>query len=83
MPILTFWVVTPSGASARADLPSRKGLFGVFRTQKRRVEKLSTKCGKLQRRPAPGNGLRRAGRLPRQIAIQRRRARPACKGFEI
>ena len=47
MPILTFGGLAPSGASARAVLTFRKGLFGVFRAQKRRVEKLSTKCGKL------------------------------------
>jgi len=30
MPILTFWVLTPSGASARADLACRKGFLGWY-----------------------------------------------------
>jgi hypothetical protein len=30
MPILTFWVWTPSGASARADLALRKGFLGWY-----------------------------------------------------
>jgi len=47
MPILTFGGVTPSGASARAVLPSRKGLLVCFGRKKGHVEKLSTKCGKL------------------------------------
>ena len=34
MPILTFWGVTPSGASARADLASRKGKKGAFSGRK-------------------------------------------------
>ena len=34
MPILTFWGVTPSGASARAVLPLRKGKKGAFRRRK-------------------------------------------------
>jgi len=40
MPILTFWGVTPSGASARADLPLPKGHFGVVQGSK-------TACGKV------------------------------------
>jgi len=40
MPILTFWVRTPSGASARADLALRKGHFGVVQGSK-------TACGKV------------------------------------
>jgi hypothetical protein len=40
MPILTFWGVTPSGASARAVLPLRKGLLGVVQGSKR-------PCGKV------------------------------------
>jgi len=40
MPILTFWGVTPSGASARAVLPLRKGHFGVLQGSK-------TACGKV------------------------------------
>jgi len=47
MPILTFGGVTPSGASARAVLGFRKVKKRVFGGPKCRVEKLSTKCGKL------------------------------------
>ena len=42
MPILTFWGVTPSGASARADFAFRKGKKGAFSGPPRRVQKLST-----------------------------------------
>ena len=44
MPILTFWVVTPSGASARADLGFRKGKKASLGGAKWRPEKLSTIC---------------------------------------
>jgi len=47
MPILTFGGGTPSGASARADLGFRKVKKRVFGGPKCRVQKLSTKCGKL------------------------------------
>ena len=46
MPILTFWGVTPSGASARADLPLRKGLLGVVQGSKRAWGKVIHKMGK-------------------------------------
>ena len=42
MPILTFGGVTPSGASARADLASRKGKKGAFSGAPGRFQKLST-----------------------------------------
>ena len=42
MPILTFWGVTPSGASARAVLAFRKGKKARFGGAKWRPEKLST-----------------------------------------
>jgi hypothetical protein len=34
MPILTFWLFTPSGASARADLTFPKGKKGAFSGRK-------------------------------------------------
>jgi hypothetical protein len=42
MPILTFWPVTPSGASARADFAFPKGKKARFGGAKWRPEKLST-----------------------------------------
>ena len=42
MPILTFWGVTPSGASARAVLAFPKGKKGAFSGAPGRVPKLST-----------------------------------------
>ncbi|MCX5675406.1 MAG: hypothetical protein NTX87_10410, partial [Planctomycetota bacterium] len=42
MPILTFWVVTPSGASAKAVFAFRKGKKAPFGGAKWRPEKLST-----------------------------------------
>ena len=42
MPILTFWPVTPSGASAKADFAFRKGKKGAFRGAKSPGQKLST-----------------------------------------
>ena len=42
MPILTFWGVTPSGASAKAVLAFRKGKKGAFSGAPGRVPKLST-----------------------------------------
>jgi hypothetical protein len=42
MPILTFWGVTPSGASARAVFAFRKGKKGAFSGAPERVPKLST-----------------------------------------
>jgi hypothetical protein len=42
MPILTFWGVTPSGASARAVFAFRKGKKTGFRGTKWRAQKLST-----------------------------------------
>ena len=47
MPILTFWGVNPSGASARADLACRKGKKGAFSGAPGRVPKLSTIGGRL------------------------------------
>ena len=42
MPILTFWGVTPSGASARAVFACPKGKKTGFRGPKWRAQKLST-----------------------------------------
>jgi len=42
MPILTFWVWTPSGASARAVLACPKGKKGAFSGAPEQVPKLST-----------------------------------------
>jgi hypothetical protein len=42
MPILTFWALPPSGASARADFASRKGKKGAFSGAPERFQKLST-----------------------------------------
>ena len=42
MPILTFWLFTPSGASAKAVLAFPKGKKARFRGAKWRPEKLST-----------------------------------------
>ena len=47
MPILTFWGVTPSGASARAVFAFRKGKKGAFSGAPERVQKLSTIGGRL------------------------------------
>jgi len=46
MPILTFWVSTPSGASARADLPLRKGHFAVVQGSKTACAKVIHKMWK-------------------------------------
>jgi len=54
MPILTFWGVTPSGASARADLPLRKGHFGVVQGSKRACGKVIHKINKGEQ--GTGNG---------------------------
>jgi len=45
MPILTFGVVTPSGASARAVLPLLKGHFGVVQGSKMACAKVIHKIG--------------------------------------
>ena len=42
MPILTFWGVTPSGASARAVLGVRRGQKGCFSSAQNAPKKLST-----------------------------------------
>jgi hypothetical protein len=55
MPILTFWGVTPSGASARAVFAFRKGKKARFGGAKWRPEKLSTKSTR------PGFGIRESG----------------------
>jgi len=46
MPILTFGGVTPSGASARADLTLRKGLLGVVQGSKMACGKVIHKMWK-------------------------------------
>jgi len=64
MPILTFWGVTPSGASARAVLACRKGKKARFGGAKWRPEKLSTICmaalGRARGSCAAGRETRRA-----------------------
>ena len=53
MPILTFWVVTPSGASARAVLGSLKGQKPVFRGSKMPCGKVIHKMWKTLAAPGP------------------------------
>ena len=60
MPILTFWGGTPSGASARAVLPHRKGHFGVVQGSKMACGKVIHKMWKTGSRDsgtAPGRVL--------------------------
>ena len=61
MPILTFWGVTPSGASAKAVFAFPKGKKGAFSGAPGQIQKLSTICtavlglaaGKTDRRDSP------------------------------
>jgi len=57
MPILTFWGVTPSGASAKAVLPIPKGHFGVVQGSKMACGKVIHKIGKTGNRDS-GCGIR-------------------------
>jgi len=58
MPILTFWGVTPSGASARAVFAFQRRHFGRFGGQKSAIRKLSTiwtwHRGRGSRKAVPG-----------------------------
>ena len=67
MPILTFWGLTPSGASARAVLAFRKGKKARFGGAKWPPEKLST--------IAPGGGYITARRMLIRIATARAAAK--------
>ena len=71
MPILTFWGVTPSGASAKADFALRKGKKARFGGPKWRPEKLSTIRKSYPQFPAP----RRPG-----VRDCRRRGTPSRSG---
>jgi len=63
MPILTFWGVTPSGASARADLAFRKGQKPGFRGSEMPCAKVIHKMGITtgNREPARGGQARERG----------------------
>ena len=73
MPILTFWGVTPSGASARAVLPLRKGHFGVVQGSKRACGKVIHKINKGEQ--GTGNRERGMGK-DRESGIETRNPAP-------
>jgi len=75
MPILTFWGVTPSGASARAVLPLPKGHFGVVQGSKRACAKVIHKMWKTLAVPGPKE--RSPARGP--AAAPNRSPAPACQ----
>jgi len=75
MPILTFWVVTPSGASARAVLPLRKGDFGVVQGSKRACAKVIHKKWETLAPPSPRE--RPTARGP--AAAPNRNPAPSCQ----
>jgi len=96
MPILTFWGVTPSGASARAVLPLPKGRFRVVQGSKMACGKVIHKMWKTGIRdsgfghtpwvgprfhkPRPGRAGRLAGRSG-QLGPGAALARPAFSGM--
>ena len=74
MPILTFWVVTPSGASARAVSACRKGHFRCIwgsKMARGKVIHIFHKGGLMQRRQEKkrerGTGNRERGKRPRAL----------------
>ena len=77
MPILTFGGVTPSGASARADLACRKGFFGGYFGPKRACGKVIHKINKGEQ--GTGNREQATGN-DRDSGIETRSPAPGAPG---